>query len=139
MKKIMTREVVDTVSNYLGGCPDKVISRYIGVSAVWLSKNIEKPFSEILENKVGKRLDALLYLLECARKDETIDASNIHRLLTLPAFVDKDGWKVDVVSAIHAEYDKGMLIEIFQRALESLRKPLDKVPVADGLYNAIHA
>jgi hypothetical protein len=139
MKNIITRDVVARVGLYLGECSQKVICRYLGITTVALSQNIERPFSEILENKVGKRLDSLLFLLECIKKDETLDSGTVHRLLTLPAFPDKEGWKIDVVSAIHEDYEKAMLVEIFQRAVDMLRRPVDKVPVTDGLYSSIHA
>jgi hypothetical protein len=138
MKNVLTREVVDRIRLLLGDSSHKIIARYIGVSTVALSQNIERPFKEILDNKVGKRLDSLLFLLECVRNDESLDIPIIHRLLTLPAFKDKDGWKVDVVSAIHEEYDKSMLIEVFQKAIEVLRKPVEKTPVKNSLYSEIH-
>jgi len=138
MKTVLTREVVDRISLLLGDSSHKVIARYIGVSAVALSQNIERPFKEILHNKVGKRLDSLLFLLECVKNDESLDTPIIHRLLTLPAFKDKDGWKVDVITAIHEEYEKPKLIEIFQKAIEVLRKPVEKNPAKDSLYSEIH-
>ena len=139
MKGILTRDVVDRISLLLGGSSHKVIARYIGVTTVALSQNIERPFSEILDNKVGKRLDSLLYLLECVKKDESLDVSIIHRLLTLPAYKGKDGWKLDVVSAIHEEADKEMLVEMFLAAVSAIRKPVDKAPVRGSLYDEIHA
>lgn len=134
-----TRVVVERVQGYLGNCSQKVICRYLGVTPVALSQNIERPFSEILDNKVGSRLNALLYLLECVKKDETLEAPTLHRLLTLPAFPTKDGWDLDVVSALHEGYPPKLLVEVFQRAVDALRKPVDSTPVRDGLYNAIHA
>ena len=136
---ILTRQVIERIQSYLGDCSQKVIARYIGVTPVALSQNIEKPFALIIENKVGARLDSLLFLLECIQPDETLDASTLHRLLTLPAFKDRSGWKLDVVSAIHEDYEKTMLFEIFQRAVEALRKPVKQTPIKDGLYSAIHA
>lgn len=136
---ILTRHVIEKIQSYLGNCSQKVIARYIGVTPVALSQNIEKPFASIIENRVGARLNSLLFLLECIQPDETLDASTLHRLLTLPAFKDKSGWKLDVVSAIHEDYEKTMLFEIFQRAVEALRKPLKQMPIKDGLYSAIHA
>lgn len=139
MESVTTRDVVDQIQKYLGGCSQKVICRYIGVTTVALSQNIETDFKSILENKVGRRLDALLYLLECIKTDETLEPSMIHRLLTLPAFKGKDGWKIDVVTALHEDDSKKMLVEIFQVAVKQLRKPLEVKPVANGLYHAIHA
>jgi len=139
MKTATTRDVVDRISEYLGDCSQKVICRYIGVTPVALAQNIERDFTSILDNKVGRRLDALLFLLECAKKDETLESSTLHRLITLPAFTRKDGWKIDVATAIHEDNSKEMLVEVFQKAVEQLRKPVDKKPVANGLYQAIHA
>jgi hypothetical protein len=138
MKNVSTREVVDRIRFLLGDSSHKFVARYIGVSTVALSQNIERPFKEILDNKVGKRLDSLLYLLECVQSDESLDTPIIHRLLTLPAFKAKDGWKVDVITAIHEEYDQPMLVEIFQKAIEVLRKPVEKIPVKNSLYSKIH-
>lgn len=135
----LTKDVVERIQSYLGNCSQKVICRYIGVTTVALSQNIEKEFSAILDNKVGRRLDVLLYVLECAKKDATLESGILHRLLTLPAFEDREGWKIDVVTAIHQDDRKEMLVEIFQRAVQQLRKPVDKNPVSDGLYKAIHA
>ena len=139
MQNLTTRVVVEHIQGYLGGCSQKVICRYLGVTTVALSQNIEKPFTEILENKVGSRLDSLLFLLECVKHDQTIDASLLHRLLTLPAYKGKDGWEIDVVSAIHEDYPPKKLVEIFQRAVEVLRKPFEQTPVQYGLYREIHA
>ena len=138
MKNVTTREVVDRISQLLGGSSQKLIARYIGVTTVALSQNIERPFAEIIDNKVGSRLDSLLFLLECVKNDESLDVAIIHRLLTLPAFKGRDGWKLDVISAIHEDADKLMLIEIFQHAVNSIRKPVDKVPVSGSLYSEIH-
>lgn len=139
MKDIFTRSVVNRISNLLGDCSQKVICRYIGVTTVALSQNIDRPFSEILNNKVGSRLDSLLYLLECTKKDESLDVSITHRLLTLPAYKEKDGWKIDVVSAIHQDADKTYLLEIFNCAVSILRKPVDSAPAKGSLYAEIHA
>ncbi len=139
MKSPTTRVVVERVQSYLGDCSQKVICRYLGVTPVALSQNIERPFNEILDNKVGSRLNALLFLLECAKKDETLEAPILHRLLTLPAFPTKEGWDLDVVSALHEDYPHKVLVEVFQRAVDVLRKPVDQTPVRDGLYNEIHA
>ena len=139
MKAASTRDVVERINQYLGGTSQKVLCRYIGVTPVALAQNIEKDFASILDNKVGRRLDALLFLLECAKKDETLEAGTLHRLITMPAFLRKDGWKIDVATAIHEDDPKEMLVEIFQKAVDQLRKPMDKQPVADGLYQIIHA
>lgn len=139
MKSLTTRVVVERVQSYLGDCSQKVICRYLGVTPVALSQNIERPFNEILDNKVGSRLNALLFLLECVKKDETLEAPILHRLLTLPAFPAKDGWDLDVVSALHEDYPPKVLVEVFQRAVDALRKPVEPTPVRDGLYNEIHA
>ncbi|MEK6625227.1 MAG: hypothetical protein AABY86_09680 [Bdellovibrionota bacterium] len=138
MKKITTRDVVNKVCHYLGDCSQKVVCRYLGVTPVALSQNIERNFYEILDNRVGKRLDALLYLLECVKKDETLEPAMLHRLITLPAYKGKDSWKIDVATAIHEEHEKDMIIEVFLCALQQLRRPVDKKPVARGLYQDIH-
>ena len=138
MKTVITRDVVNTICQYLGDCSQKVVCRYLGVTPVALSQNIERNFAEILDNRVGKRLDTLLYLLECVKKDETLEPGMLHRLITLPAYKGKDSWKIDVATAIHEEYDKDMVIEVFLHALKQLRRPVDKRPVERGLYQDIH-
>lgn len=139
MGKVTTRKVVEQIQEYLGDCSQKVICRYLDVTPVALSQNIERNFSEIINNKVGERLDSLLYVLECAKKDATLEAPILHRLLTIPAFPDKEGWKVDVITGIHQNYPKEILVEVFLKAVDILRKPVDKKPVKDGLFNTIHA
>ena len=139
MKTISTKAVVGRISHLLGDSSQKVICRYIGVTPVALSQNIERTFTDILANKVGSRLDSLLHLLECVKKDETLDAGTIHRLLTLPAYKGKDDWKIDVISAIQEDADKTMLHEIFMHALKVLRKPVEKEPAKDSLYSEIHS
>lgn len=137
MKTILTRDVVDNLAAFLD-CPQKVLCRYLGITPVALSQNIERPFKDILENKVGKRLDNFLFLVDCIKKDSTLDSAVIHNVLALPSYVGKDGWKIDVISAMHEEYEKEMLVEIFFQALATLRERFDKKPVRDGLYEAIH-
>ena len=138
MQKIMTNQIELRIEQYLD-CSQKVLCRYLGVSPQALIENCEKPINDILNNKVGKRLDLLLYLIECAQKDATIDSSNIHKILIHQAFKGKDGWKVDCITAIHEEYDKEVLFEVFQKSLEDLRSKFDKTPVTNGLYHAIHS
>lgn len=138
MKDISTRAVVDRISHLLGDCSQKVVAHYIGVTTVALSQNIERPFAEILDNKVGSRLDSLLYVLECVTNDASLETGVIHRLLTLPAYKDKDGWKTDVISAIHEGADKNLLLEMFKHAVNTLRKPVDKLPSKGSLYSEIH-
>lgn len=135
---IITAEIENRLEKYLQ-CSQKVLCRYLGVSPQALIENNEKPFKEIINNKVGKRLDLLLYLIECAEKDQTIDAKNIHRILIHPSFKDKHGWKVDCITAIHEEYDREVLFEVFLKSLEDLRSKFDRKPIENGLYMKIHA
>lgn len=137
MKTIYTRDVAENLTTFLD-CPQKVLCRYLGITPVALSQNIERPFQEIVDNKVGKRLDNFLFLIDCIKKDSTLDTAVIHRVLVLPSYVGKDGWKIDAVSAIHEEVDKEILVEIFFQALATLREQFDKKPVRDGLYETIH-
>ena len=139
MGRVTTRNVVEKIQEYLGQCSQKVICRYLDVTPVALSQNIERDFPEIMDNKVGHRIGSLLYVLECAKKDATLEAPILHRLLTLPAFKNKEGWKIDVVTGIHQEYPKEILVEIFLKAVGALRKPVDNRPVKGGLFNTIHA
>lgn len=138
MAHIMTFEIEARIKDYLK-CSQKVLCRYLGVSPQAIIENSERPFKDIMSNKVGKRLDLLLYLVECAQKDQTLGSHNIHKILIHPSFLDKDGWKVDCVTAIQEEYDREVLFEVFQKSLQSLRSKLDRNPVDDGLYSRIHA
>jgi hypothetical protein len=137
MENILTREVVANLTDFLK-CPQKILCRYLGISPVALSQNIEKPFKSILNNKVGKRLDTFLFLVDCIKKDSTLDAAIIHRVLTVPSYEMKDGWKIDAITALHDECDKEMLVEIFNSSLLTLRERFDKKPVRDGMYESIH-
>lgn len=122
---IITADIENRLEKYLK-CSQKVLCRYLGVSPQALIENHEKPFQEIIHNKVGKRLNLLHFVIECAEKDKTIDSNNIHRILIHPAFKDKHGWKVDCITAIHEEYDREVLFEVFLKSLEDLRSGLYK-------------
>lgn len=122
---IITADIENRLEKYLK-CSQKVLCRYLGVSPQALIENHEKPFQAIQGHKVGRRLTLLNYVIDVAERDKTIDSSNIHRILIHPAFKDKHGWKVDCITAIHEEYDRDVLYEVFLKALEDLRSGLYK-------------
>lgn len=127
MKKTLTKDVIAKIQNYLGGCSQKVICRYLGVSTQTLSQNIEKDFSKIADSEIGKRLDTFLHLLEFTKSDAALSPGVLHRLLTLPAY-EYQGWKIDVVSAIHSGVGKEKALKIFKQAVDVLQRPIDKQP-----------
>ncbi len=137
MKSILTRDVVANLKDFLK-CPQKVLCDYLGISQVALSQNIERPFKLILENKVGKRLNTFLFLIDCIKKDSTLDAATIHRVLALPSYEMKDGWKIDAITALHDDCNEEILVEIFNMSLMVLRARFDKKPIYDGMYKTIH-
>ena len=136
--EVLTKDVVSAIQGYLGDCSQKVVCRYLGVTTVAMSQNILTSFSDILDNKVGRRLDVLLYVLESAKNDATLESSALHRLLTLPSLTDESGWEIDVVSAIHNDASKEMALKIFNESIRMTRKPVDNGPVVTGLYNLVH-
>jgi len=67
-----------------------------------------------------------------------LDAGIVHRALSLPA-LEKDGWKIDAISALHEDCSKELLVEIFKKALDIMRERFDRSPIQHGMYESIHS
>ena len=50
---MITRDIVDKLADKLK-CKKNVLSSFLGVTATTLSMNVEKPFSDVKDNKFGK-------------------------------------------------------------------------------------
>ncbi len=136
MPTLLTRDIVDNLSDKLK-CKKKVLSSYLGVTPTTLSMNIEKPFSEIKDNKFGKRLLSLLYVADAFEKDLSITPEVLRHVLVIPKYRAKDGTFLDVISAIHlGEYGDEFLVEVAKEALHSLREKFEKdnTPAQNSLY-----
>ncbi len=119
-------------------CKKKMVASLLGVTPTTLSMNIEKPFSEVKTNKLGKRLLSLLYVVEALSKDQTLSPEVILHVLTIPRYKMADETMLDVVSAIHlGSIQNEFLIEIAEAAIKSLREKYqkDKTPSKKGLYS----
>lgn len=137
MPKLLTRDIVDKLSDKLK-CKKNVLSSFLGVTATTLSMNIEKPFAEIKDNKFGKRLLSLLYVVSSLEKDLSITPEVMRHILVLPNYRSKDGKFLDVVSAIHyGDYSDELLVEIAKEALSSLREKFEKdnTPDQKSMYH----
>lgn len=137
MPKLLTKDIVDNLSDKLK-CKKKVLSSYLGVTPTTLSMNIEKPFSEIKDNKFGKRLLSLLYVVDALEKDLSITPEVMRHILVLPKYRSKEGTFLDVISAIHiGEYGDEFLVEVAKAALQSLREKFerDNTPAKGSLYH----
>ncbi len=138
---ILTKNVLDRLMDTLD-TKKKVISSLLGVTATTLSVNVEKPFSEIKTKKFGKRLSALLYVVETLSKDPTLSPAAMLHVLTIPKYGMSDGTYLDVVSAIHlGNIQNEFLMEIADVALVSLREKYqkNKKPSDKGLYSQVMA
>lgn len=137
MHKIMTKEIVDNLADKLK-CKKKVLSSYLGVTPTTLSMNIEKPFSDVKDNKLGKRLLSLLYVVGALENDRSITPEVMRHILILPKYRSKEGIFLDVVTAIHnGDYSDELLVEIAAAALKSLREKFEKdhTPARESIYH----
>jgi len=136
-QNILTRTILDGVTDNLK-CKKNVVASLLGVTPTTLSMNSDKPFSEIKNNKLGKRLLSLLYVIEVLSKDQTLTPEMILHVLTIPRYKMADGTVLDVVSAIHrGSIQNEFLIEIADAAITGLREKYknDKTPSRSGLYS----
>ena len=119
---MITREVVNQILDKLN-CSQKSLASFLGVTQTALSMNVEKPFSEIRDNKVGKRLLSLLYVVEILSKDQSLTPEVIAKIIVSPSYPMNDGSYLDVVTAIQrGDIRDEFLIEIANKALVSLTK-----------------
>lgn len=137
MAHLKVRQIVDALCRRLE-CTQKVICSFIGITETSLSTSVERPFSETSENKVGKRLMSLLYVVETLARDESLSAPVIKKVIVTPCYRQEDGTYLDVVSAIHlGTIRNDLLTPIADAALKHFRNSYEaeKWPIADGLYN----
>ena len=133
---IRIRDLVDGIVAILD-CSQKTLCSLVGITPTALSISIEKPYQEVHDNKVAKRLMSLLYVLETLKKDKSLDAPLILKVLTTPCYRLEDGTFLDVVAAIHeGSVRNEFLITVADAALEMLRSryKAEKWPVENGLY-----
>ncbi len=134
---LKVRQIVDALTRRLD-CTQKVICSFLGVTETALSTSMDRRISEISDNKVGKRLLSLLYVVETLARDESLAAMVIKKVLVAPYFRQEDGSYLDVVSAIHlGNIQNDLLTPIADAALKHFRKSYEeeKWPIEDGLYN----
>ena len=120
MERTVAKEITEKVQAYLGNCSQEVLCRYVGITSADLTKCLEGSLSGILSKDLIRRLNSLLKLLEFASDEGTLDHKTIHRLLTLPAHEDNEGWKIDLVTAIRQGYPEETLIEIYRESMEEI-------------------
>lgn len=134
---LKVRQIVDALTRRLD-CTQKVICSFLGVTETALSTSMDRRISEISDNKVGKRLLSLLYVVETLARDASLTAMVIKKVLVAPYFRQEDGSYLDVVSAIHlGNIQNDLLTPIADAALKHFRKSYEeeKWPIEDGLYN----
>lgn len=136
---LLTKEIVGRIRSLLD-VRDKTLASLLGVAAPTLSTNMNKPFSKIRNNKLGKRLLSLLYVVESLSKDKTLSAKAMLHILTTPRYKMEDGTYLDVISAIHlGDIRNEFLLNIADSAIEHLRKnyDTDKRPSQKSVYYSL--
>src|SRR5690349_4997288 len=81
--ELHTRKIVDELTMLLG-VKDKAVASLLGVTATTLSMNMDKPFIVVRDNKLGKRLLSLLYVVETLAKDKSLSSKVMIHILTTP-------------------------------------------------------
>ncbi len=131
------RQIAEALTKRLN-CTQKVLCSFLGVSETALSTSMDKLISDAGDNKVGKRLLSLLYVVETLARDESLTAITIKKVLVAPYFRQEDGSYLDVISAIHmGNIQNDLLTPIADAALKHFRKSYEeeKWPIENGLYN----
>ena len=131
------RQIIDALVGRLD-CTQKSICSFLGVTETALSTSMDRRIFEISDNKVGKRLLSLLYVVETLARDESLTAMIIKKVIVAPYYRQEDGSYLDVVSAIHmGSIQNDLLTPIADAALKHFRKSYEeeKWPIKDGLYN----
>ena len=115
------RQIVEALTKRLD-CTQKVLCSFLGVTETALSTSMDKLISDAGDNKVGKRLLSLLYVVETLARDESLTATIIKKVLVAPYFRQEDGSYLDVVSAIHmGNIQNDLLTPIADAALKHFR------------------
>lgn len=133
ISELITVEVVDKLKNALS-CNEKNLAVLLNVTQQTLSNNIELPWSAIKDQKIGKNLLALLYVVEALAKDKSLNAQTIHMILHTPKYMMADGNIIDVATGINLGLSKELLTEVADNTVTFLRKNYDKRPCSESLY-----
>lgn len=133
MSELMTFEMVDKLKNALS-CNKKNLAVLLNVTQQTLSNNIEQPWSAVKDQKFGKNLLALLYVVEALANDKSLDAQTIHMILHTPKYMMADGNIIDVATGIKLGLSKELLAEVADKTVTYLRKNYDKRPNRESLY-----
>ncbi|OQW45954.1 MAG: hypothetical protein A4S09_16930 [Proteobacteria bacterium SG_bin7] len=134
---LKVRAIVDALIGRLD-CTQKVVCSFLGITETALSISMDRQIAEISDNKVGKRLVSLLYIVETLARDQSLTSGIIKKVLVSPFYRQEDGSYLDVVSAIHmGTIQNDLLTPIADAALKHLRKSYEeeKRPIENGLYN----
>lgn len=135
--KILVEDVVAQIRNIID-CSQKLMCSLMGVTETTLTTSLKKSFEDVADNKLGRRIYALLYVVETLKKDPTLNSEQIIKVLNTAAYQVEDGTYVDVVSLINSDKfvaDKTFLINVADEALKFLRKKYEanKRPIEGGL------
>lgn len=133
MSELMTVQIVDRLKDALS-CNKKNLATLLNVTQQTLSNNIETPWSSIKDQKFGKNLLTLLFVVDSLSKDKTLDSKSIHKILYTARYPLEDGNIVDVVTGIRLGLSRELLVEIADKAVSHLRKSYDKRPGEESLY-----
>lgn len=120
-------------------CTQKVLCSFLGITETALSTSMAKTLAESADNKVGRRLLHLLYVVETLARDESLTPIIMKKAITAPYFRWEDGTFIDVVTALHMDnIPKEFLIPIADAALKQFRKKYEaeKMPIENGLFKA---
>ncbi|HAZ13271.1 MAG: hypothetical protein A2X86_08085 [Bdellovibrionales bacterium GWA2_49_15] len=113
----------------------KSIASHIGVSETRLSQLLDRPFAEIRDGKIGKRLGALYSVVKALLKHEPLLADSpkaIAYSLTTPVVEDLnfEGFKLSCLMLIQqGTVDPTVLFPIAQKALETYKSGCEKHPI----------
>lgn len=134
---ILVEDVVQQIRSIID-CTQKTMCSLIGVTETTLTTSLKKSFEDIAPNKLGRRIYALLYVVETLKKDSTLSSNQIIKVLNTAAHQIEDGSFVDVVSLINSDKfvdNKTFLIHVADEALKYLRKKYEtsKRPIDSGL------
>jgi hypothetical protein len=132
-------KVSNLVSQLVGilDCSQKTLCSFLGVTETTLSTSMKKPFSELKDNKVAKRLMSLLFVVETLKRDQSLTAPAIIKVLSTPCYKLEDGTFLDVISAIHEGTNRHeFLVTVADSALKMFRSKYEaeKQPIENGLY-----
>jgi hypothetical protein len=133
---IQTEKIADEITKLLD-IKGKNLASLLGVTATTLSSNLKKPFSEVRSNRFGKRMLALLYVVEALSKDKTLTPKVMLHVLTTPRYKMGDGTYLDVISGIHlGNIQNEFLVTIADAVIENMREKYkkDKAPARESIY-----